>query len=993
MSVNNARPLPLAESVRLDPAKILNPDALEQLLNDTSDRPVLVVLAAGKGSRFGSEPKCIQLVRGKPLARHTIESFQQSQSENVVCLVGYRHLQVAGALGMDVVFVRSDNPVGGTAFAAYESLVIPALLAQNRLLVITMGDRIVTPNVFSELIETHKAGHREADLTFLTAIYEPPRNCGKGRVLRNDKTGYVKCIVEQKDIDAIEDEVEQSRLQNIIEGNCPLYVVRAATLVKHLGKLTNDNAQNQFYLTDIIKRLNQSNGEIRTITTSVERPDYDLLCADVTRPSDLALMEGALDLCEARISSTNTHGVEEEVARKLAEGRPAGQIASIARQLNELYKAAQSGEAGFELDQPVAISVVGGRLRIAFMHPDMVRFYGPAWQMPIGASDEEGDEQIVLLAQPANDGLLHIYATNPKYREIIDALPAANGELMFPGDNVADWHSYEAFGTRMSECMLLALGYFSDRELEVRREMDMPLPPPALWVSNNMRRPFSLIGNAITSLRTLREGALGAKVQHFLGRDNFNGMRFAATGGIPQGGFSSSSALTLAVKNALNALYDLGISPDILVHLATQAEYGTGVRAGTLDQATEQKGCAGQGTLLSSNPSDNYRTLGTYSLPSGQIRILFPYSVARDREAWRWSSGVYAEKSGPGALTAGEMRKLTGKAAEIAAILLQLPLDTDFFKIIEEDLLHDGKLDGDSNKKVCDILKQLPLLITQEQLRYELRQRRGWLIEQMINSCNVTPQVASQKADTTILGVLSGWHDPLLRRHTVDGELVEERGIPLRAIVAYLFAETVKNFQLINHPEKWIQCVQNSQHGDRCLDIDPELLPDRIAMESALPWERGIEGPELLNVWLKQFDATFFDYNRGLNDEDLINIDKFDLCELHGSNFFRGLALIDLAEAMLLRAFGADAIAVRINAAGQGDFFQLHVDIQRAQVDDVKQFLRAAFFRRFGITAQPDIVDVHPGGGANGIRLDRLSSLPQLAKRLRMESTLQRKLH
>src|SRR5204862_8218627 len=110
-----------------------------------------------------------------------------------------------------------------------------------------------------------------------------------------------------------------------------------------------------------------------------------------------------------------------------------------------------------------------------------------------------------------------------------------------------------------------------------------------------------------------------------LGRERFKGLRLVCTGGIPQGGFSSSSALTVATKNALNSLFDLGVPPDVLVHLACQAEYGTGVRAGSLDQATEQKGRAGQGTLISSNPRENYRILGTYTVPSARFHVLFPY--------------------------------------------------------------------------------------------------------------------------------------------------------------------------------------------------------------------------------------------------------------------------------------------------------------------------------------------------------------------------------
>ena len=78
---------------------------------------------------------------------------------------------------------------------------------------------------------------------------------------------------------------------------------------------------------------------------------------------------------------------------------------------------------------------------------------------------------------------------------------------------------------------------------------------------------------------------------------------------------------------------------------------------------------------------------------------------------------------------------------------------------------------------------------------------------------------------------------------------------------------------------------------------------------------------------------------------------------VEGTNFFRGLALIDLAEAMLKRAFGRNAVAVRVNAAGQGDFFQVHVDTQRASVHDVKEFVRKAFYQRFGLAPEQEFVE------------------------------------
>jgi hypothetical protein len=104
---------------------------------------------------------------------------------------------------------------------------------------------------------------------------------------------------------------------------------------------------------------------------------------------------------------------------------------------------------------------------------------------------------------------------------------------------VADMHAYEEFGTRMSERLLLSLGYFSDEELEERRRKDMPLPPASLWVANNMRRPFALVGNAIASMRTLRGGNLGARVQEHLGLLLWGCVSFSCS----LSGISSSSIL------------------------------------------------------------------------------------------------------------------------------------------------------------------------------------------------------------------------------------------------------------------------------------------------------------------------------------------------------------------------------------------------------------------------------------------------------------------
>jgi len=983
MNHENSNPVnPLGDIVRLTTDKILNPDLPERLDGIDPDVPVLIILVAGKGTRFGTEPKCIQPVHGIPLAKHSIDSFRRFSPSPVVCLVGYRHEDVTAALGDDNIYVLSDNPTGGTAFAAMEAFSVPRLADVNPLLVITMGDRIVPSSVFRNLWRTHVAGDQEADLTFLTAVYEPPKNRGKGRILR-DERGMVIQVVEERDIVAETDPLARQALLNLTEGNCPLYAIRAANLYRHLEKLTNDNAQGQYYLTDIIESISKAGGEIRTITTKVNEPEYDLLTSDVTQPMDLALLEGIMESNKKLLIPEEIE--VEEAVRLIVRDRPAAQVNSLARQLGDLMAMINREKLSFNPGEPVGIGISGGRLRIAFMHPDMTRFYGPAWQMPIGAGSEKDDEQIVVLIQSANDGRIHLFPMDPQYRESINSIPA-DYDAMYPGDEISDMNTYEKFGTRMSEGLLLSLGYFSDSELQDRKAKKMPLPPSSLWVSNNLRRPFALIGNAIASMRTLRSGNLGARVQACLGKDTFRGLRLVSAGNIPQGGFSSSSAVTVATKNAINSLFSLGISPDLMVHLACQAEYGTGVRAGSLDQATEQKGRAGQGTLISSNPKDNYSILGTYPIPAERIQIIFPYSVERDRDAWRWSWGTYAAAAGSDRLTAMEIRKMTGKAAEIASVIVKLPFETDFFKMIEDDLVADGVLGPENRRKISSILLQLPLLVSREDLQKMVLSGSEWYAEQLIESGHDKIS-ALQKADAGLKSLFTGWRDPVMRRSTPEGLIVEEKGVPLRAMVAYLYGEVAKNFFLIHHPGQWIEYVTRSQHGDCCFEIDPGNMPDAAVMTGRAGWEKGLEGPDLLNMWMEKSGAVPFDYNRGLDDMTLSASEPPEFHNLEGSNFFRGLALIDLAEAMLKRAFGPDAVAVRVNAAGQGDYFQVHIDTGRVRNEDVKNFIHNAFYKRFGLKPGLEFVEIHPGGGATGLRLSRYDTLPLLIQKLRSVNT------
>ncbi len=951
----------------------------------STQSPVLLLLAAGKGTRFGTEPKCIQPILGTPIARHSINAFRKLfPGAPVICIIGYKHDEVQAALKDPsnnnhpdrTVFILSGNPVGGTAWAVYEGFSVPNLLQNNPNIVISMGDRIVPESIFQQILSIHTGNGKttEAALTLLTAEYERPKNIGKGRIVR-DKDGRILRIIEQKDILQIDNTLVRESLHQLTEGNCPLYVLRARTLMKYLMILSDNNAQNQYYLTDIIETMARDKEEIRSFTITPSVPEYAVLCSDMTRQEDRGRLETAMNTYLLKNQEAET------AANIIRQGRSAGQTASIKRQLRELLRSVQKGTLSFDLEQPVAIGITGGRFRIAFMHPDMGRFFGPAWQMPIGSASEEEDAQLVVLLQEGTDHRVHLLPMNPLFQETTNSVNADISE-MYPGNNVTDWYSYEEFGTRMSERLLLSLGYFSDDELDLRRKKGLPIPPQSLWVRNNMRRPFSLVGNAIASLRTCQSGHLGEKIQKYLGKEKFPGLKVISTGDLPRGGFSSSSALTLAVKNALNALFKLEISPDQLIDLACQAEYGTGVRAGSLDQATEQKGECNIGTLISSNPADHYAILGRYPVPQ-TFQTIFPYTVDRDREAPLWSGGFYSNSilsgSTEGILTTTETRKMTGKAAEIAAILVELPLDRDFFKFVQEDLLDDGILSVPNRRWIANLLLQIPLCISKEELRTRIFQKSDFYRSELVRVKHLTPKEAEEKTESTFRSLFDGWRCPLFLYSSKTNEKTTLKpGVPLRAMVAYLFAEVAKNCYLIHHQNQWIEMITRSQKGDRCFTIPISNLPERKAMESILPWEENTQGPDRLNLWLKKMEAVPFDFNKGLDDNTLTAEQPPEFHLIEGTNFFRGLALIDLAEAMLKRAFGRETTAVRVNAAGQGDFFQVHIDTTLINPEEVREFLRKAFYRRFNLVVNEEFVEIHPGGGAVGIRLDRTAALEKL---------------
>jgi hypothetical protein len=145
-----------------------------------------------------------------------------------------------------------------------------------------------------------------------------------------------------------------------------------------------------------------------------------------------------------------------------------------------------------------------------------------------------------------------------------------------------------------------------------------------------------------------------------------------------------------------------------------------------------------------------------------------------------------------------------------------------------------------------------------------------------------------------------------------------------------------------------------------------------------------------MEEWLAKFGARPFNFNKGLDDAALrrAEAENTQLHLMEGSTFFRGLALIDLIEAMLKRSFGENAIAVRVNAAGQGDFFQVHFDLSMVIEDDIKRFMDRAIYERFGLNPEDRYVDVYSGGPAVGIGLAQFRELEAVTAGIRKAAGL-----
>jgi bifunctional UDP-N-acetylglucosamine pyrophosphorylase/glucosamine-1-phosphate N-acetyltransferase len=195
-----------------------------------------LVLAAGEGTRMKSDlPKVAHAVLGVPMVTYVVEAARDAGCDRVVVVTGHR-AEVVEELLAGVECVRQDRQLGtGHAVMCARDSLEP----DGSLLVLSGDSPLIRAETIAALVGARERG--AAAVAVLTAHVEDPT--GYGRIVRDDNGG-VSSIVEQKDCTPDQCSID--------EVNTGTYCFDAAALFEHLDRLDTDNAQGEFYLTDMV---------------------------------------------------------------------------------------------------------------------------------------------------------------------------------------------------------------------------------------------------------------------------------------------------------------------------------------------------------------------------------------------------------------------------------------------------------------------------------------------------------------------------------------------------------------------------------------------------------------------------------------------------------------------------------------------------------------------------------------------------------------------
>ncbi|MDM1755478.1 bifunctional UDP-N-acetylglucosamine diphosphorylase/glucosamine-1-phosphate N-acetyltransferase GlmU [Acinetobacter towneri] len=195
----------------------------------------VIILAAGKGTRMRSNlPKVLQPLAGRPLLGHVIDTAKKLQADHIITIYGHGGALVQNAFAHEQVQWVEQAEQLGTGHAV--KVTLPVLPREGVSLILSGDVPCITEQTLQKLLDVS----RETQIGLVTLTLADAT--GYGRIVREN--GKIQAIVEHKDASEA-----QRQIQEI---NTGIYCVSNAKLHEWLPKLSNNNAQGEYYLTDIV---------------------------------------------------------------------------------------------------------------------------------------------------------------------------------------------------------------------------------------------------------------------------------------------------------------------------------------------------------------------------------------------------------------------------------------------------------------------------------------------------------------------------------------------------------------------------------------------------------------------------------------------------------------------------------------------------------------------------------------------------------------------
>lgn len=205
----------------------------------------IVILAAGNGKRMHSPlPKVLQPLAGVPMLERVVTTAKSIHPDEVIVVYGNHGAVPKSLPNLDVKWVHQEEPLG-TAHAVLQAL--PSIEDTQNVLILYGDVPLISKETIYRLIQSTP----QKALGLITACFDHPY--GFGRIVR-DASHHIMKIVEEKDASPEEKEIQ--------EINTGILLVPAAYLKKCIPQVNNQNAQKEYYLTDIVRQAREDEYEV-----------------------------------------------------------------------------------------------------------------------------------------------------------------------------------------------------------------------------------------------------------------------------------------------------------------------------------------------------------------------------------------------------------------------------------------------------------------------------------------------------------------------------------------------------------------------------------------------------------------------------------------------------------------------------------------------------------------------------------------------------------